>query len=366
MFELKKISVVFLMLLIPCFCSTLMAQKTEFFVGTYTSEGGSKGIQQYDFEPTTGKSIFRRTINMENPSFLARKGEILYAVNENYEGKVTAVDLRRGKVLGLLPTQGAHPCHVALSPIQPVLVVSNYTGGSLTLFSLKEDGGLDKQEDFIQFTGYSINKERQSASHIHSAFFSADGSRLFVSDLGADLIYIYQIVEKDSGFGFHRVDSIRTKKGGGPRHVVVADGGRCIYSVLELTGELEVFQQKNGNWESTQILPIYKKEFIGEHGGADIKMSSDGKFVYATNRGDANVVACYQVLRDKNLRLKSVIPTGGNSPRNLNISEDGKWVFVTNQISNEITVFERNTKTGKLRPDQGSPIETSKPVCLIF
>ncbi|MDR2284398.1 MAG: lactonase family protein, partial [Sphingobacterium sp.] len=208
MINLSKVFAVFLGLSVPSLFLNIQAQTAKLYVGTYTSAGGSEGAQLYDFEVATGASTFSGTIPMDNPSFLARKGQMLYAVNENNEGRLTAIDLESRAIVGTLPTKGAHPCHVSLSPTKPVLVVSNYSSGSLVLFSLKDDGSLNQEEDFIQFEGSSINKGRQSSSHIHSAFFSADGSRLFVSDLGADLIYIYEIQQKGARYSFHRIDSI--------------------------------------------------------------------------------------------------------------------------------------------------------------
>lgn len=366
MAKIIKAGFIFVGLFLTGIFSVVTAQHMKIYVGTYTSIDGSKGVQFYDFDQATGRTSFLRTLPMSNPSFLAKKGQMLYAVNEDNEGMLSAVDIKSGAVVDVLPTKGAHPCHVALSPNLPVAVVSNYTGGSLILFSLKEDGRLDRQEDFIAFNGNSIDRERQTQSHIHSAFFSADGKQLFVSDLGADLIYVYEIEQKTEGLRFRSIGNIKTKKGGGPRHLVVADDAKTLYSVLELTGELEVFQYKKGGWHSVQVLPIYTKDFIGKHGAADIKISPDRKFVYATNRGDANVIACYEVLRNNTLRAKSITSTGGISPRNLNISENGQWVFVTNQQSNEITVFRRNQKTGELLADRSSSISISKPVCLIY
>lgn len=366
MFDLKKIVSFMTSLLTVGLFSTAVAQKTTLYVGTYTGKGGSDGVQYYEFDESNGRTSFKSTLKMSNPSFLAKNGQVLYAVNEDNEGTISAVDLQTGTLLNQLPTKGAHPCHVAISPNLPVLAVSNYSGGSLILFSIKEDGRLNQQEDFIQFEGSSVNTERQSKSHIHSAFFSKDGKRLFVSDLGADLIYVYEVKEKAGRFALHRMDVISVKKGGGPRHVGVAADAKTIYSVLELTGELAVFQQKDGEWKNTQTLPIYKTGFVGEHGAADIKISGDGRYVYATNRGDANVIVCYDVLKDKSLRVKDVSSTAGTSPRNINISKSGKWVFVTNQVSNAITVFKRNPKKGTLHAVDSSMISVQKPVCVIY
>lgn len=366
MFDLKSIALYMTSLLVVGLFSTALAQKSTLYLGTYTGTGGSNGGQCYDFDDATGHASFVKTLEMSNPSFLAKKGDVLYAVNEDNEGMVSAVDLKTGKILNALSTNGAHPCHVAVSSSLPVIAVSNYSGGSLVLFSVTEDGRLNKQEDFIPFKGSSINKERQSASHIHSAFFSTDGKKLFVSDLGADLIYVYEVSKAGDGFALRPVDKIQVKKGGGPRHLVVADA-KTIYSVLELTGELEVLQQDNkGDWKSKQVLPIYEKGFVGEHGASDVKMSADGKYVYAANRGDANVIVCYEVLKNKALRLRTVTPTGGVSPRNLNISNNGAWVFVSNQVSNTVTIFQRDSRKGTLNAVDTATIAVSKPVCVIY
>lgn len=341
------------------------AQQQAMYVGTYTGNG-SKGVYIYDFDEKTGDAKFEKSIAMSNPSFLVRKGHSLYAVNEDSQGKVTAVDLNTTSIMNSLSTDGAHPCHVSVSPKYPVLAVSNYSGGSLVLYSLNADGSLNKQEDFMQFSGSSVNKERQQKSHVHSAFFSPDGERLFVSDLGRDLIYQFEIIKGTHGdFKLHKVGEIKVKAGGGPRHVVIANDVKRVYVVLELTGEIEVLESVNNVWTSKQIVPIYKEGFVGGHGAADIKMSSDGKFVYATNRGDSNEIVVYSVAKNGMLTLQQVQSVEGISPRNVQISPKGNWIIIGNQVSGNLTFFKRDKKNGRLI-GQAKTIDIPSAVCTIF
>lgn len=354
----------FLISLLTLFSFTLLAQLHPMYVGTYTANG-SKGINVYDFDERTGETHFVKSITMNNPSFLARKGDLLYAVNEEVSGTVTAYNIKEDQFLSTLPTNGAHPCHVSISPIDSLLVVSNYSGGSVVLYSIAKNGSLNKQEDFIQFNKSSINKKRQEKSHIHSAFFSADGAFLFVSDLGGDLIYKIGIEKKESGYSFNIIDEIKVKPGGGPRHVVVNTDGSRLYSVLEMTGEIEVLENENSNWISKQIVPIYSDGFVGEHGGGDIKMSADGKYLYATNRGESNEIVVYKVGKNGLLSLLQVQSVEGISPRNIQLSPDEKWIIVSNQINGALSIFPRNQKNGKL---QGIAkfVEIPSSVCTIF
>lgn len=343
----------------------LSAQVRPLYIGTYTSNG-SKGVQVFDFDENTGKATFKETIEASNPSFLARKGDMLYMVNENTNGMASAFDLKNNLLLGSQPTQGAHPCHISLSPKAPLAVVSNYSGGSLILYSLGATGNLEQIQDFIQFSNSSIDKSRQSQSHIHSAFFGNDGQYLFVSDLGADLVYQYEIIgDVGNGFRFSLVNEIKTKAGGGPRHVVISDKGNRIYVVLELSGEIEVIENNSGNWESSQIVPIYHEGFQGEQGAADIKISEDGKYVYATNRGVANEIGVYKVLKNGQLKLIQIESVGGDSPRNVQLSPNGKWVLIANQKSGSVNIFERNKRNGKIK-NTGEVLEVPSAVCTVF
>ena len=340
------------------------AQKFPMYVGTYTSRSESDGVYVYDFDLKNGESTLRKSISTSNPSFLTRKGDILYAVNEDAQGKVIAYDLNRDKLISQHETGGAHPCHVAYSSSLPVLLVSNYSGGSLTLYSLDANGGIRNADQHIQYSSSSVNKDRQNHAHIHSSFFSADGKRVYVSDLGGDFIYEYEIIQSADAYSLKELSRIQTKLGGGPRHISFSKNGNHIYTVLELTGELEVFLQDNGVWRSLQVLPIFEKNYKGTQGAADIKTSKNGKYVYATNRGEANVVATYKVRKNGELSLVDVTSVGGKSPRNINLTPDNKWLLVSNQESNAVTVFKID-KHGVPKITKNK-IAVPKPVCIIF
>lgn len=363
--KIKSLYKSLVLLGLVCICNEhSYAQKLPMYIGTYTSGSKSDGVYIYDFDLKNGTSAFKRSIPMSNPSFLSRKENILYAVNEDMQGKVIAYDLKNDKILSQHETGGAHPCHVAYSSSLPVLLVANYSGGSLTLYSLDDNGGIRKQEEHIQYTSSSINKDRQNNAHIHSAFFSEDGKRAYVSDLGGDFIYEYAIVKNSNNYSLKELSRIQTKLGGGPRHLSFSKNGNFIYSVLELTGEVEVFCQDNGTWRSLQVLPMFEDNYQGNQGAADIKTSNNGKYVYATNRGAANVVATYEVRKNGELSLVDVIPVDGTSPRNLNLTPDNKWLLIGNQESSAVTVFKID-KHGRPKPTNNK-IAIPKPVCIIF
>ena len=98
-------------------------------------------------------------------------------------------------------------------------------------------------------------------------------------------------------------------------------------------------------------------------GSADIHISPDGKFLYASNRGESNTIAIFKIKSKGKLKLIAHQSTLGKSPRNFSIDPSGNFLLIGNQNSDEIVVFNRNKKTGLLT-DEGQRINVGKPVCL--
>ncbi|TYR33925.1 lactonase family protein [Sphingobacterium phlebotomi] len=355
---------------LSCLAQWSVAQEIPMFIGTYT-HAGSQGIYLYMFNENSGEATMYSSTASEHPSFLARsvKGDMLYAVNETGDSTAALSSFTfDGDALSFvdaIPTEGSYPCHVAVSKHHPIAVVSNYGGGSLSVYRLEKNGGLAEKIQYIQQEGTGPNKERQEASHVHSAFFSPDEKHVYIQNLGTDKVTIYRIDKNNDNYSLAEESHISTPAGGGPRHLVFDEKGKNIYVLLEMTAKIAHYEKDGENWTLVDTVSINEDGFEGENGAAEIKCSADGKFIYASNRGEANTIALFAVDKSGKLERRKVYPTEGEGPRNFNISPDGRFLLVANQKTNNITVFERNRETGELK-DTGKQIEVSTPVCIVF
>jgi len=370
--KLNKIVPYLMMVTYLTIPASLFAQThVPLFVGTYTQPGKSAGIYVYNFNQNTGSADLITTFKTSNPSFLAKRadGRVIYAVNEMHDGTESlsafAFDGKQLRLLNSMPTKGADPCHVALSERDPIAIVSNYSGGSFSLYRLNEDGSIASQDDFVQHTGAGVDKDRQEKPHVHSAFFSTDFSSVYVQDLGTDKITIYPIVKDGVRYRLGDPTAISTPPGGGPRHIALSRDGKYLYVILEMTAKVIVYEKKMTDWKQIQEVAINRKDFQGRDGAADIKISPDNRFLYATNRLDANVVSAYQIKSDGRLSLLDTYDVQGKGPRNFNFSPNGKLLLVANQLTDNVTVFRRNTKDGRLNGVQ-SNLNIFSPVCIVF
>jgi 6-phosphogluconolactonase len=347
-------------------------QNANLVLGTY-SKKGSKGIYLYNFDTTTGKAVLlSNTDSSVNPSFLtlSKDRQFVYAVGEVDEGKVSVYAVKNNQLVLLQQrvTKSANPCYVTLSPDQRTLFVANYTGGSITSYHRFADGLLSNPQQFIQHQGSSIIKERQDKAHVHSTIFSPDGKYLLTPDLGMDEVAIYPFNANASpSLNVEKASIIKSTPGSGPRHLAFSKNGKYLYIVEEISGTVTVYNYSKGKAVFLQKVLLHAADYKGIPGSADIHLSPDGLYLYASNRGTENNIAKLNILPNGKLVSNSIqyFSTQGEKPRNFNITADGKWLLVGNQDSDTIVIFKRNLSNGDLIPT-GNTISVSMPVCIQF
>lgn len=352
----------------------LNAQHLNLLVGTYTQKG-SKGIYLYQLDTISGQlKAISHSENVSNPSYLAvtKDKQFVYAVNEDEVGSISAFALNASKdqlqFLNKVETKGAHPCHISISPDEKNIFVANYTGGSLANFHRFADGRLSNAQQFIQNNGSSLDTIRQNKAHVHGSFFSPNGRYLFVNDLGMDQTQVYSYQSNANPPLKQSTEAtIKATAGAGPRHLCFSNSGEKVYVLEELTGSIAVYDFKKGMTKLIQRVLTHPLDYKGKPGSADIHLSPDGKFLYASNRGEENNIVQFQIDAKGFIinGTQKYTPSGGIMPRNFTISEDGKWLLVANQASHSIVVFKRNLSTGNLtKIPQTTTV--SMPVCLIL
>ena len=354
-----------------CQSSKKSSPEKYLFIGTYTS-GKSEGIYVYKFNTNTGEFKFVSSAKADNPSFLAVSPDekYVYAVNENGNDKGSIAAYSFDKKTGTLTylnkqsSGGDHPCYVNVDSKGHWVVAGNYTGGSLALLPVNADGSLAPPKQVIKHEGHGVNKDRQEKPHVHSTNFSPDYKYLFVPDLGLDKVMIYSFDDKNGELKEGTPAFVETKPGSGPRHFAFHPSGKYAYLMTEMAGNVEVFTyDKRGGLKSIQSISAIPPDYTGSVGSADIHVSPDGKFLYASNRGESNTIAIFSIGEDGKLKLVGHESTFGKTPRNFNFDPSGNFLVVANQNSENVVIYKINRKTGKLTPLQNQ-IQVPNPVCI--
>ena len=343
-------------------------------IGTYTSSG-STGIYVYKFNTNTGAAEYVSETKAVNPTYLAISANerYVYSVGENDKKEAVAYafsfDKQTGKLtlLNAQQTGSSGPCYISVSNSDRFVVTANYSGGSASVFPLTTDGSLQPVAKLLEFEGTGPDINRQEKPHLHCAVFSPDQQYLFAADLGTDKLHKYNVNNTTPFLTSGDPDAYKVEPGSGPRHLTFHPNGKYAYLINELSGKVTVFNYDNGNLEPIQYIASDTSPGIGSKGSADIHVSPDGKFLYASNRANTNNVAIFSInAADGKLTVVGYQPTNQH-PRNFIITPNGKFLLVANMNSNDIQVFEIDKKTGLLNEDLSKRITAiSRPVCLKF
>lgn len=358
--------------LVLSFYFSVLAQQPTLIIGTYTNNTGSEGLYAYSFDTTTLEATKLSSIKTNSPSFLAINSSTknLYVVNENGIKQTPTISSfnfnTKDKKLSFLNTQqsiGASPCYIALDKTNKWIAIANYRGGNVVTFGVQPNGQIGKLQQNLQHFGKGMDSSRQKAPHTHSTVFTPNNKFLLAADLGIDKIMVYAFNETTGKVLLK--DSIQLFVGAGPRHIEFNKTKSMFYVVEELTGTISVVAYNNfGNLQLLQRCSILPEAFGGKIGSADIHISNDNKFLYATNRGDGNDIAVLKVdAKSGKLQLIQNVSVEGKGPRNFTIHPNNKLVLIANQFSNDISIFKRNTTTGLLE-FSGKKIKVPSPVCL--
>ncbi|MEV1008445.1 lactonase family protein [Streptomyces sp. NPDC049881] len=331
-------------------------------VGSYTAETGGRG---------PGLTLLRAT---GQDGRLAPSGElplpgaswlewhptlpVLYAVHELAEGGVSAVAFDGEgvpAVRGTLPTGGAEPCHLAVTPDGRHLLAANYGSGSVAVFALDAAGDLVGRTDLVEHSGSGPDPDRQEGPHAHMVTLHGADGLLTVTDLGTDTLWTYRLAA-DTGT-LERVAASVLTAGTGPRQLIRATENRA-YVVGELARELVVVAE-NGPGTFAPVASVPASAQPGDDTmPAHFALSPDGRFGYLSNRGPDTVATFALGSEQPALVGEHVLDAAW--PRQFAL--DGDRMYVAAQESDTVVVLTVDHGTGSLTEEYRVPV--GSPACV--
>ena len=360
-----------LLFLLIAFVSCTRRDPLTVFVGTY-----SDGFHAIEFNQADGTFVEEITkAEMPNPSYLAVQGNTVYAVSEMPDDRASVWAWRwlgngfefiNAQPTGILseeipgqagnddercvmpgtdrasaPFRGEDPCYVSTNGT--MLAVANYSGGTLATYRLRDDGGIAPLDSLLISGIGGPDLSRQEAPHVHCAVFSPDSKYLFFSEFSADEIGRLDVVAGRVR-GYCRAATLHPDYG--PRHLLFDASGEHLYVIGELSGDITVFDYMAGSLREKQVI---KADRMDARGAADIHLSPDGKFLYASLRLRGDGIAVFEVGPGGVLAYTGFTATGPH-PRNFNITPNGNWVLVACRDNDSVEVYARDRATGMLTP----------------
>lgn len=338
------------------------------YISSGTNDGAGIGI--YQWSPETGDLVpVDELAEVTSSSYLAlnQEQEILYSTNGDGI-QAFKINTQTGSLslLNQVEHSGRGACYVSVSNDGRFLLVAYYGSGSAASYKLNQDRSIGAKVSVVQHQGSSVNQERQEGPHAHMILPAPVGNLVFVPDLGIDKVMAYQI-SSEGVLSPAPVPSVSLDAGYGPRHMAFHSNNRFAYVLAELTGNVVgfTFDPEKGLQAKINDLSTLPPDFTEFSKSADIHITRDGKYLYASNRGH-NSLAIYAIdPRTGELSLIDILPCGGDWPRAFGIDPSGKFILVANKRSDAISVLEIDPDTGLFEMSEN--VKTvGQPQCIRF
>lgn len=335
----------------------------NFLIGTYTLKD-SKGMYAVTLDTDQEKlKDIRLIAPQQKPAYLALGPDHLLFVlkQEGENGGVASYQLEgeHAKELDEDMAAGSPPAHVSWDAGRHMIYTANYHKGEVRAYKVSSDGKLTLTDSVVH-QGQCGPQPEQDAPHAHYAQLTPD-KRLAVCDLGMDLLVTYDV--SDDG-KLTMAARYQCEPGFGTRHLAFHPNGQYAYLLGELSSKLEVlkYNSTDGSFKHLQTEKTIPDDWQAHNGAAAIHLSQDGKYVYTSNRGQ-NTIAVFAVQPDFTVKHIQSISTAGDFPRDFELSHDDRYLLASNQLSDNLTLYRRDSETGLLTAIQ-SGVSCPEPVCV--
>lgn len=251
-----------------------------------------------------------------------------------------AIDRGSGKLteIGTVPVQEGPP-YVSTDRTDRYLLTSYYGAGHISVHQIGDDGTLSQEP--LQ----SIETD----GHAHSIQTDRSNSFAFVPHTApANAIYQFKFDQRSGALTPNDPPMIHPDTPEGPRHFVFHPQKDLLYSINEdgSTVSAHHFDPARGTLSSFQVISTLPQDFDGDNTTAEIAITSDGKHLYASNRGHDSL-ALFEVDDSGSLSAKGHFATEAK-PRFFDLDPSGRFLYAAGQSSGRMASYKIDAASGAL------------------
>ena len=311
----------------------------------YVSNSGSDFMSHFLMDETTGKLEPQENIELSgSPGAVATDS----ACEMMYIGCGPVIDsyrLDRGS--GALEKIGSTAIvegtpYIATDNTDSYLLAAFYGAAGITSHRIESDGALSAEP--LQWLDTAIRS--------HSIQIDPSNRFAFVPHTNpTNAIYQFRFDETTGLLSANEPALIQPDTEEGPRHFVIRPRGDVLYSVNENGNTVSAFHfdADDGTLEAFQLICTLPEGVDRTGAGlttAEIRMTSDGGYLYASNRGH-DTLALFAVGDDGTLTAKDHFPTEP-VPRFFEIDPTERYVYSAGQDSGRLVSYRRDPDSGAL------------------
>ena len=186
-------------------------------------------------------------------------------------------------------------------------------------------------------------------SKAHQITTDLSNTYAYVPNLGADLVSQLKFDADTGTFADNTPNHITQPEGAAPRHIAHHPGGHYAYLLNEENGSIAAFKiaPQTGTLEQFQTSSFLPDNFDGKPWGAQILITSDGRFLYASDR-TSSTLWLHTIDPDTGHMTKRQSWPTETCPRNFALDPSCHYLIAAGETSNRVTCYAIDQDTGSL------------------
>jgi 6-phosphogluconolactonase len=368
------------MALLSCAKTGEPAETIKFYVGS--SKGDlSHSIYLCELDPVKETIVLLDSFaGAKGGSYLdlSPEGKYLYAINQekwsedSQHNKVTSFAIEPASlglnVINSQSSEGSGICHIHCSALGNYIFAANYGSGHATALPVNENGEIIAASSVVIGEGSGPVENRQQGPRAHQVMLDPGQNFLLVPDLGTDKVFIYAF---DSNSGVLTPNPAQAyfelAPGSGPRHLAFHPDGSSLYIVSELNSTITACTYKSADGTISEIntLSTVEESHEGMKYPAAVRVHPNGKYVYASTRGENSCISTFEINKDGSLTRVQVMEHVPNWPRDFNLDPSGEIMLVAGERSDDIRLYLIDSETGLIAETE-SRVQVPAPASILF
>ena len=310
----------------------------------YVSNADSQEISVLELDRSQGSLKPVDTVAVGGavmPMVVSADKRFLYAALRSQPFRVTsfAIDPASGKLrkLGEAPLADSM-ANIDLDATGKWLFAASYPGHKITVNSIDKDGLVGPIQQLIP-----------TSPNAHAIHADASNRYVLATSLGGDNVSIWRFDPATGRLTPNDPALTTTAPKAGARHFVWDKAQRYTYLLNELDASLYVYawDKTKGSLAELQRTTTLPAGFTGKPWAADLHLSPDGRYLYASERTSSTLSTFRVDPATGMLQPLGQTPTE-KTPRGFAIDSSGRFLISAGQDSHSVSVHPIDTGTGAI------------------
>lgn len=312
----------------------------------YVSVSGENRIAAYTMQPDSGELTHAFDVALDGaPGALAVSPDrrFLYAALRSTKSiGAFRIDPETGALVPLGAVAAIdNPVYLAVDQSGRVLLTAYYGAGKVALYAIDEQGQVSIEPTQVI----------ETETNPHSIAVDRTNQFVFVPNTGSDTILQFLLLPDAARLRPNDPLRVLTISGAGPRHIAFHPVRQVVYFVNEKNSSVTAYRYDGlgGGLEALQTLSTLPAGFADKNTCADIHVTPNGEFLYASNRGHDSLAGYAIDADDGRLIALGQTPTEA-TPREFEIDASGRFLYAAGQGSGRLASYRIDETTGRLDP----------------